>query len=256
MNKSGIILIFILLLPLYVYSQSPEESLYQQAVEAYQNKHFSQALEKFISLEEENIVNADLYYNIGNCYFRTEQLGRAIVYYLKALKTDPTHEPAKRNLNFALELTQDEQSLQADDTLQKIWATVVTTLPLNTLAIITLVLFIFIVVTINWTIIYYRGKEKSIPIFILAFLIVLLGISLLISIIRWNNMRDDSQAVLITDKASGFSGPSEDFTRIFTIHEGMIVRIEQSERDWYLVKLPNATGGWMRSEGLQRVRIR
>jgi tetratricopeptide (TPR) repeat protein len=251
-----IIFIALLFIPMLLVADTWEVTLYNEAVEAYQNKQFSQALEKFMALEDEGIVNADLYYNIGNSYFRADQLGRAVVYYLKALKVDPNHHRARQNLNFALEITQDEQSLQTEDTLGRIWSAIVTTFPLNLLAIITLAILILIVLTINWMIIYYRGKEKSIPIFILTFLIVLFSISLLISIIRWNTLHDDSQAVLIADQASGYSGPSEEFTRIFTIHEGMIVTIEQAENNWLLVKLPNGTGGWMKSAELDRVRIK
>ncbi len=251
-----IIFIALLFIPMLLVADTWEVTLYNEAVEAYQNKQFSQALEKFLTLEDEGIVNADLYYNIGNSFFRDEQLGRAVVYYLKALKVDPNHHRARQNLNFALEITQDEQSLRTDDTLGRIWSAIVTTFPLNLLAIITLAILVLIVLTINWMIIYYRGKEKSIPIFILTFLIVLFSISLLISITRWNTLHDDSQAVLIAGQASGYSGPSEEFTRIFTIHEGIIVTIEQAENNWLLVKLPNGTGGWMKSAGLERVRIK
>ncbi|HHE38945.1 MAG TPA: SH3 domain-containing protein, partial [Candidatus Cloacimonetes bacterium] len=64
-----------------------------------------------------------------------------------------------------------------------------------------------------------------------------------------------SEAVLISQSAVGFSGPSNEFTRVFTIHEGMIFDIEKEENNWSLIKLTNGLGGWIESKNLEKIKI-
>jgi uncharacterized protein YgiM (DUF1202 family) len=73
------------------------------------------------------------------------------------------------------------------------------------------------------------------------------------SYIKWQRYTDESQAVLLTDSAIGYSGPDSDFTRVFTIHEGMIFQIEQQQEDWSLIKLQNGLGGWIRNSNFQKI---
>ena len=58
-------------------------------------------------IEGENLESADLYYNIGNTYFKLDDIAHAILYYERALKLDPAHADARHNLEIATQLTLD-----------------------------------------------------------------------------------------------------------------------------------------------------
>jgi len=148
------------------------QETFTEATEAYQNKDWQTALELFLSIKNENIEQADLFYNIGNCYFQLQELGKAILYYKRSLKISPGHEQAKSNLAFALTLTQDKQQLEEDDFLVIIWNNFLSFFHLNTLAIILSVLFLFIIIVINIMIIHYR----KFSLLFLAFFLLLNGV--------------------------------------------------------------------------------
>lgn len=71
-----------------------------EADEAYRERNYSQALASYLLLADERGVSSELYYNIANCYYRLGQTGKAVLYYEKSLKLDPTNSDARQNLEF------------------------------------------------------------------------------------------------------------------------------------------------------------
>lgn len=251
--KRYIYTIILLLMLSFLTAGEKEDLLFNDAVNKFENKEYQPALDNFLKLENEGYKLADLYYNIGNCYYRLDNLGMSILYYKKALKVDSGHKAAKRDLEFLMSITKDKQKTEESDLISGIWYRILDSLSLNALAIIILTLFVIFIATINFTIIRFRNREKTLPIFIISIVISVMIIFVLITIIKFQHFNDDTEAVLLSQSAIGFSGPGEDFTRVFTIHEGMIMKIEKVENGWSLVKLPNGLGGWIPSSTLSRI---
>lgn len=251
---------FLLIIGLFLYclllsSTNHFQEKFREANQHYRNDDFEIALESYLKLEQDGLINADLFYNTGNCFFRIQNLGKAILYYKKALKVNPDHQLSQQNLEFAQTFTQDKQYYESNDFMSVLKNKFLDKISINTFAIINLFLFFCITLTIILLLTRYRYKEKAIPIFILLLLIIIIAVSSLCSYIKWNNYHDDSQAVLISNSAIGYSGPRENYTRVFTIHEGLIFTIEKSQKGWSLIKLPNGIGGWIKSDNLERIKF-
>ena len=95
------------------------ELVIQEAVQEYHDglnttlkdqrlEHFRRAQRLFTQvIEEQGIVNADLYVNFGNAALQATDLGNAILAYRRALKVEPGHRRATQNLSHARELLPD-----------------------------------------------------------------------------------------------------------------------------------------------------
>jgi tetratricopeptide (TPR) repeat protein len=247
------IFLVILILPIILQSVTPAEEYFQKGVETYEQNDFIGALNFYFKVENEGVVNADLYYNIGNCYFRLDEIGRSILYFKKALKLQSNHEAARRNLKFALTYTQDKQGSETEDVIRSFWTKIFDVLSLNLLATLIVVFFAFIIFLICLMIIRYRQREKTVPIFITTILTFFLVIFIILGLMKWRSFSSHDEAVLLAPTAIGFSGPGEDFMRVFTIHEGMIFEIERQENDWSLIKLSNGLGGWIFSNTFEKI---
>jgi uncharacterized protein YgiM (DUF1202 family) len=77
----------------------------------------------------------------------------------------------------------------------------------------------------------------------------------IISILKWQEFHNDNEAVILSTSVIGYSGPGEDFTRVFTIHEGMIFTLERDEDNWSLIKLENGLGGWIKKDTYIRIEL-
>ena len=211
-----------------IFAANQIETIHKEAIKSYNDKDYQTALEKFSLIENEGIVNSDLYYNIGNCYFRINEIGRAILYFKKALRVRSDHHAARRNLDYALTFTKDKQNSGNESVIRSFWLKAFDSLSINLLAIITLALFMTIIVLLSFMIIHYKNREKTVPLFMTTIFIFLFSVFLIISILKWQEFHSDDEGVLLSTSAIGYSGPGEDFTRVFTIHEGMIFTIERS----------------------------
>jgi len=238
-----------------IFAVSQTGLTFREAIESYNNKDYHNALTKFSMIENEGIINADLYYNIGNCYFRINEVGRAILYFKKALKVRSDHKAARRNLEYAFTFTKDKQESENENVIRSFWLKAFDSISINLLAIITLLIFIIIIMLICLMIIHYRNREKTVPIFLTTIFIFLFTAFLIISILKWQEFHKTDEAVLLSTSAIGYSGPSEDFTRVFTIHEGMVLTIERIEGDWSLIKLENGLGGWIISDTYIKIEL-
>ncbi len=253
MRTSKIILLAVLLvIAVGIFAQT-KESVFEEGVKAYENSDFRTALEKFSSLVHKKIVNADLYYNIGNCYYRMDDLGRAILNYKRALRIQPGHLRAQSSLEFALTQTQDKQQHDSDDAVSGLMARINRAISLNAIAVIAAIFLLIIVVIIAILIVFYSGREKSVPLFFLSIAIVLFLIASIYGWARLRHYQDNNQAVLLADTAIGYSGPGRDYTRVFTIHEGHIFEVMKQEAEWSQVKLGNGLGGWIQSQSFEKV---
>ncbi len=253
--KKTISILILVFMAASIFAVSQIDSIHEEAINSYNDKDYQTALEKFSLIENEGIVNSDLNYNIGNCYFRINEIGRAILYFKKALKIRSDHTAARRNLDYALTFTKDKQNTESQSVIRSFWLKAFDSLSINLLAIITLALFIIIIVLLSFMIIHYKNREKTVPLFMTTIFIFLFSVFLILSILKWQEFHSDVEGVLLSTSAIGYSGPGEDFTRVFTIHEGMIFTIERDEENWSLIKLENGLGGWISKDTFVRIKL-
>ena len=226
---------------------------YKKAVKLYNEKKYENALEEFLIVSDSGIEQADLYFDIGNCYFRLNNLGKAILYYKRALHLSPLHKEAAKNLKLAYSLRKDKQDIEEEFFINETITNFFKVLPLDALAIVLLTIFIFIVLIINTLIIRYKGREKSIPLLWLTIFIVFFIGTAVLSSWKWNNYKNNREAVLLDATAISYSGPGSDYTRLFTIHEGMDFDVEKVQENWSLIKLKNGMGGWIETSSYAKV---
>lgn len=255
MKRAFILLITVLSFNILLHSFSTNEEVFQRGVNAYEERNYELALTSFLHLIEEGIINAELYYNTGNTFFRLDNLGAAILYYKKGLRLEPHNQLLRKNLNYLLSLTQDRQLTEETNPFLKIMRQFVYSLPLNSLFLLTLICFALLIFIVNVIIIFYHKKDKTIPLFILSFMMIIFIMTGSVLYYRWHKFTDDSEAVLLASAATGYSGPAEDYTTLFRIHEGMIFRVEMSGPEWSRVKLPTGITGWIKNETFQRVKF-
>jgi tetratricopeptide (TPR) repeat protein len=248
-----IIMLFLLVIITASIWCASQSQLALQANKAYSGKMFSQALQLYQTIEKQGVRNADLYYNIGYCYYRMNKMGEAILYYKRALRLNSASPAAHHNLQLALAQTRDQQYQADNGFIANLAAHIMAFLTLNRLAVLLVIFLLLVSALLAYIWILQQGEERLLPVFALILSLVLLLTTSILSIIKYNQFLSHKQAVLLQMSEGGFSGPGTDYTRVFTIHEGMIVSISRDENGWSQVLLPNGLAGWIPSSALARV---
>jgi tetratricopeptide (TPR) repeat protein len=222
-------------------------SEYQQAHLAYREAHYQEAYDGYARLLGTNGADGHLLYNLGNAAFRLNQLGRAILYYEKALLLLPRDADLKFNLGHARE--------QIRDVIPESESFVGTAL--FWLGSLTLAEFFWCFALANvlfWGILAIRIYSRTEWTYSLLFL--LLGVWLLAGItfgVKWQQTRTDDRAVVLQTEISVLAGPDSRDTLLFKLHEGTVVHLERSEEGWSLIRLSDGRRGWLRTESAEKI---
>ena len=113
------ILFLLLFISSLANGQSVEE-LFSTANTFYKQGNLEMAIENYLEIDKQEEVSSELYYNLGNCYYKLNNVAETIYYYEKALKLNPLNEDARNNLVFAKRLTIDSIKELPKSILQKI----------------------------------------------------------------------------------------------------------------------------------------
>jgi tetratricopeptide (TPR) repeat protein len=233
--------------------ESEAKALFQQANELYANDKFGEAAEKYEAIIDQGYLSTQVFFNLGNVYFKLNDLPKAIVNYERARLFDPNNE----DIQYNLELTQTYLTDKIDalpDFKLKIWITQTSLwLSTNTWAILSLLCFAF---ALMFFLIYRKsnqfGLKKSS--FILSVAMIVLTVATLYLGRRQKiYMLHNPYAIVEAPTVMVKSTPDAGSTDLFVIHEGLKVEIMDDYDDWYEIKLANGNKGWMPKDELLRI---
>lgn len=235
--------------PSYAVPQSDSwEELFFQSNQAYQEERFSEAAEGYNLLIQSGHENGHIYYNLGNAYFRENDLGRTILNYERSRILMPRDADLNFNLNHAGDQTVDAIH-QSQDAIS------MTFFWLKSLSLYELFHLFVILNIIFWAILLGRlffNGEWIYYVFLTTLTFWLIGgISFGL---KWYMAANDNRAVILEKEVSVMAGPYEGDTVLFKLHAGTIVRIERSEVGWNLIRLPDSKRGWLAADAVESIR--
>ena len=255
--------IIILLLALLSCTGSYALSIGQQADSAYNAENYRLAIELYQKSLEEEGRSAELYYNLGNAYYRNDKPGLAVVNYERALRIDPTDEDAKANLEFVRNRIQDRPE---DDTafLSKVHNSILSGMTANGWAWTAFVIFLFLLGAIALYIFSTDVRLRKTGFFGGIVLMVLFVYTLVVASDSTTRSTTHNMAVVIVPGTQLSSTPRAARTsadKVVTIHEGTTVEVIDSVPTpddpvspmWYNVKINNATKAWLRAIDVEKI---
>ncbi|ODS33038.1 MAG: hypothetical protein SCARUB_01857 [Candidatus Scalindua rubra] len=220
----------------------------EKAKEFYQDAvmHFERIV------NEGNIRNSKLYYNIGNIYFRMGDIGNAILNYRRAFQYIPNDTNLQQNLKFARTRRKDHfEEIQKTKILRTVffWHYDIS----SRLRISVFIISFFMV----WLFALIRIFRKN-PImqwgFVIALIFsVLFGASLIIEEISINKIRP---GVIIAPEVVARKGDSNTYEPAFKepIHSGTEFNLIEHRGNWYHIKLPDSRTCWIPRKAAELVR--
>ncbi len=253
------LMIICVLLPLFAFSSNiinEREQHFKQGISAYANENYALAIELFHQLEAEQLVSWELYYNLGNCYYRQAELGRAIQYWEKAKILAPIHSDIEYNLSIARERLIDKVVLPDTFPLFAWYNTMQRYLPLNiTIRIIGIFLMLFVLILGGYRL-YARKTERSYKGICITLGSLFLSVILLLTIVTIDTAqkRSHEKRAVILEESVILSEPADDATVLFILHEGSTILINKDiENEWANISYFDDKIGWIRMKYLGKI---
>lgn len=235
------------------YSAYGEDAnkIFQQANEAYMKKDYSTAIHLYETMVQEGSKSANLFYNLGNAYFKNEHLAQSILYYERALRLSPNNKDIIHNIAFANQKIIDDMETMPELIIYKWIRNFYSLFSSNTWAVIACVCCIAMFIAGGFMIVSRMHKRRVYLFFISLICFVLLIISIAFSIVQYQQSNRSDEAIITQASVVVKSMPDQSGTDLFTVHEGLKVKINDKVGKWVEVLFPNGSKGWMKISDLE-----
>ena len=248
MNRRITFVIVIFISALIVRGADFSVNGFEQANRLYESGKFSEALEKYLELNSRG-EHWKLYYNIGNCYFKLDQLVRAKIFYLKAKRLKPFNSSVKRNIEITNKKLNDKIPAKKPDFISKIFLRIESFISLN---FISLMLFFFVIVLNVFIFVLLKKGKKKFIIYGISFSFLITVLISVYHVYRVGKYIQRNTAV-ITESSDIRSGPGENNTILFKVNPGLEVKIIDRGRNWFQVSASSEIAGWVKKESLEQI---
>lgn len=247
--------------------------LFVRGNQLYDAGEFEEAVDLYEEAVERGAVAPELFYNLGNAYYKSGNLGRSVLYYERSLRLAPRDEDARANLVLIQSMLRDRQFIEEPGLIGRTatWLhrrlNVSESLVLTSLLYLALIVVAIVFVFRDGTIVSrlypkislvspgrFLGLDKTQD-FVLAMatLALLLFASGTSAYDKYRDVRSRRTAIVVREEVPVYSGPNTDSTLQFKIHEGTRISTSEVRPGWVQIRLPGDLSGWIADGSVERI---
>lgn len=236
--------LIIVLFSCNLFSTESVDSLFQESNKLYQLGDYEKALNVYLSLVNDVSPNSNLDYNIGNCYFKLNNLGYARFYFERAKIHNPHDSDILHNLQIVESRLIDDIKPLKDFFITRYIRSISNYFSLFVWSIIILCL-LYVICFLIWFVLFGSSfKVKKTSLNALFFIIPILLFS---SFFMLKNISESKllYGILTSSNCYVKTAPTENSDNQFIIHEGIKFQVIDSLDDWSRILLVDGNDGWI-----------
>lgn len=217
-----------------------------QADSAYINNDFAGAIAIYEAILNAKGESADIYYNLGNSYYKMDNIAKAILNYEKALLLNPGDGDIRFNLELAQSKTVDKVIPMSEMFFATWTRSLINTLSEKGWSKMGIITFILTLLALG---LYFFGKKiilKKIG-FISAIVFFLVCVlANIFASVQKKEIMSHGNAIIMVPSITVKSTPNEGGTDLFILHEGRKVMIKDNTmKEWKEIQLEDGNAGWV-----------
>ncbi|HCE54425.1 MAG TPA: hypothetical protein DER05_05215 [Lutibacter sp.] len=237
----------------YISFAQTADELFSKANDFYKNGQYTKAAQLYLIIEKSGLESDDLYFNLGNSYYKLNKVAPSIYYYEKALKINPMHEDASNNLAFAKRMTIDVIEDLPKTFFQRFSSNVIQKLTYNTWAILGVTASFLAALLF---LLYYFSSSPKRKIFyfnITIFAVFVMTVSVIFAYSNYETTQKNRSAIIFASKSEIKNAPSLNSEPVFELHEGTKVTILDELSNWKKIKLADGKIGWVNVADIKEI---
>ncbi|GGW24967.1 tetratricopeptide repeat protein [Arenibacter certesii] len=244
----------VLFLIIGVLGHSQNQQLFEKATTFYNAGEYEDARENYLKILENGEHSAALYFNLGNTYYKLNDIAPSIYYYEKALLLNPSDQDVLNNLSFARNMTLDAIEPLPQTTVAKFYHKVTGYLTFDQWAYLSIA-FMFLFVGLYIAFYYFRFATQKRIAFIssLIFLIFTL-IAATLAYVQYKRFNSEKPAIIYVEQAPIKSEPNNRSQAIFNLHAGTKVEVVDQLDGWKKIEIADGKTGWVLSTEIRELK--
>ena len=223
----------------------------QEADSAFVQEHYQQAIKLYEEVLKKG-VSAELYYNLGNAYYRMDNMTQAVLNYERALLLSPGDKDIRFNLQMARSKTIDKITPESEMFFVTWYRSLVNLQSVDAWARIALIALVAAIILALAYLFANAVWLRKVGFFGGALFILLF---LLSNLFAWQQKRGlihRTGAIIIKSAVNVKSTPSKNGTDLFILHEGTKVTItDGSMKEWRGIRVGDGKEGWLQASDIE-----
>ena len=227
------------------FAQSDAE--FAKGNQEFAQGHFKEAITSYETAVRGGQWNANLFYDLGNAYFRTHDFGRAILNYERALSLDNHHPEATANLQIARD---EARALELQPSKLERYLQFASINQYTMAAVIAFWLGIFGIVAL----VFARRRSGAL---ILLSILCLLVCAMAVWAVRTldNGSKGRALAIVTGNDVQARLATADTANSVLALPPGSEIKILSTRGDWVYAALPNDLRGWIQTKNAEQVRL-
>lgn len=218
---------------------------------AYIKNDYATAIQIYESLLKKGEA-ADIYYNLGNCYYKAGDIAKAILNFERALLLQPGSSDIRANLEIARGKTIDKVEPIPELFFVTWIKAIINSLAIDSWAILGIILFILFILSLYFFFFsrqMFLKKSGFIGGLLFLFLTILANV---FAFYQKDTLENRSAAIIMSPSVTVRSTPNETGTSLFILHEGSKTTIkDNSMKEWKEIHLDDGKVGWVKSVDIE-----
>ncbi|HAH26102.1 MAG TPA: hypothetical protein DCL77_20465 [Prolixibacteraceae bacterium] len=230
-----------------------QDNLLQKANQLYTKEQFKEAIDVYNQILMTNLESPEVYFNLGNAYYKTKQYSKAILNYERAKLLSPDDEDIAFNLQVANQHVVDSIQELPGIFIVRWWNSLVNSQTTDTWALISIFSFLLFLTLAGLYFFARSGNVRRLAFWTACLLFTFSMFSWSFAAQQKSRLVNHTFAIVMQPTVTVKSSPSEKGTNLFVVHEGLKVKITDKLGDWLEVRLSDGNKGWLMAESIERI---
>ncbi len=229
------------------------DSLIQSANSVYNQGLYDSAINTYNKVLKSGVESGELYYNLGNAYYKNNDVASAILYYEKAAKLLPNDKDIKYNLSIANSMIVDKIDKVPELFYKKWWNYFYNALGVNAWTIFVIISFALLTAAIGLFVISRTRNNRKLWFYLGLLLLIITIFATTLASQKYYLSLNHNEAIVTTSSLTVKSSPTQNSVDLFVIHEGTKVKIIDRINDWAEIKIQNGSVGWLPESSIKEI---
>ena len=241
--------ILVLALLLFTNVSFAQDPLLDSAKYAYDKANYPDAIKAYQKILDKGLESGELRYNLGNCFYRTNQIGLSILNYEKALKMMPGSEDVIFNLNIVNGLKKDKFENIPTINFSNLISSLNKIVPFWFWSLLSTLLIL-----ISGGLFILSKKSKNLGFLKVSYPILIIGITIgILSIQQKKAVLETRNGIVIHNQINILSEPNTNSTILLEVNEGSKLKIHRTDSNWLNVSTPSNDKGWIEAQNILEI---
>lgn len=231
-------------------AQSQDLTLIEQSIKYYSDGKYDSSKVLLQQLVDQDYQSFELYYNLGNSYYKLNQVEEAILYYEKARKLNPKDEDLLFNLELANARITDHIPMLPGS---KFVENVIGALKTDQWAVISVSAFFIFLLFLLLFLATANGALKSLSLFAFSIMGVCALLTFSFATVSKSSFDDRKSYIVFESAVNVSSAPNISGKQLFVIHKGLKIEWLQESGEYAKIKLPDGNIGWVVKRSIKEI---